>query len=103
LAESLLFFDRVVNSGWHRRTSIILILTGIYEFIAKIHDVRHRKFHSYSPDPTFPFTNASSFLQVPLDEYFPGYAGGTNADEGIEYIREQFEMRNRDGLPIFIL
>ena len=47
--------------------------------------------------------NASSFLQVPLDEYFPGYAGGTNADEGMEYIRKQIEMRNRDGLPIFIL
>ena len=35
-----------------------------------------------------------SFHQVPLNEYFPEYSGGTDADEGARYIRDRFAVLN---------
>jgi len=65
LAESLEFFEAVVNSRWFARTSIILYLTELHEFAAKL-------------------------CEVPLALYFPEYAGGTDANEGSQYILSQF-------------
>lgn len=40
LSQSLALFDSVVNSRWFSRTSIMLFLTEITDFKAKLHDVR---------------------------------------------------------------
>ncbi|KAI0288653.1 guanine nucleotide binding protein, alpha subunit [Russula brevipes] len=65
LAESLELFEAVVKSCWFPQTSIILYLTGLHELKAK-------------------------FCEVPLARYFPEYAGGTDANEGSQYIISQF-------------
>ncbi|KAI0284058.1 G-protein alpha subunit [Russula brevipes] len=65
LAESLELFEAVVNSRWLAQTSIILYLTELHEFTAKL-------------------------CEVPLARYFPEYAGGTDANEGSQYILSQY-------------
>jgi hypothetical protein len=44
LTDSLLLFESVVNSGWFKylRTSIILFLTGLDSFNAKLDKVYHK-------------------------------------------------------------
>jgi len=79
LAESLTHFGKVVNSPWFtgKRTSVILFLTGMDEFKAKLHE-------------------------VPLNQYFPEYTGGTDADKGAEFILSRFAALNNLGLSIFV-
>lgn len=36
-------------------------------------------------------------MQVPLEEYFPGYTGGADVDKAIKFIRTQFTQVNRTG------
>ena len=45
LAESLVLFESVINLRWFLRTSIILFLTRINEFKAKLPEVRHNLIH----------------------------------------------------------
>ncbi|KAI0285706.1 guanine nucleotide binding protein, alpha subunit [Russula brevipes] len=73
LAESLALFEEVVNSRWFARTSVILYLTGLHEFTAKL-------------------------CEVPLARYFPKFPGGTDANKGSEYIVRQF-LRAIRGQP----
>jgi guanine nucleotide-binding protein G(i) subunit alpha len=40
LLECFALFEEVVNSSWFRKTSIIIFLTGMNEFRAKLHEVR---------------------------------------------------------------
>jgi guanine nucleotide-binding protein G(i) subunit alpha len=40
LAECFGLFEEVVNSSWFRKTSIIIFLTGMHEFRAKLQEVR---------------------------------------------------------------
>ncbi|KAI0255643.1 G-protein alpha subunit [Lactifluus subvellereus] len=76
LAESFANFESVVNSRLFRHTSIILLLTGIDKFKAKIH-------------------------KVPLDKYFPEYTGGADVNKGAKYILWQFMQINRARLPVY--
>jgi len=79
LTESLTHFGKIVNSPWFtgKRTSVILFLTGMDEFKAKLHE-------------------------VPLNQYFPKYTGGTDADKAAEFILTQFAGLNNLGLSIFV-
>ena len=78
------------------------------EFRIKLQEVGCRKSH---PSPFIyvfihyiPIVSVShSFLQVPLNEYFPEYMGGTDAYEGASYIRDQFLHLNRHCLSIYSL
>ncbi|KAH9970774.1 G-protein alpha subunit [Russula compacta] len=76
LTESLVLFESVVNSRWFPRTSIVLFLTELDDFRAKLHE-------------------------VPLAKYFPGYTGGTDVNKGVEYIRRRFMQANRAQLNIY--
>ena len=78
------------------------------EFRVKLQEVGRRKSH---PSPFIyvfihdtPIVSVShSFHQVPLNEYFPDYMGGTDVDEGASYIRYQFLRLNRRCLSIYFL
>ncbi|KAF9076946.1 heterotrimeric G-protein alpha subunit, GPA3-like protein, partial [Rhodocollybia butyracea] len=76
LAESLIFFESVVNSRWFLRTSIILLLTDI--------DVFKRK-----------------LPKVPLERYFPEYTGGNDINKAAKYILWKFMQVNRARLSIY--
>ncbi|KAH8985759.1 guanine nucleotide binding protein, alpha subunit [Lactarius hatsudake] len=76
LAKSLVLFESVVNSRWFLRTSIILFLNGIEEFKVKL-------------------------SKVPLEDYFPEYTGGTDANKGAKYILWRFMQTNRARLNVY--
>ncbi|KAH3667018.1 hypothetical protein WICMUC_005365 [Wickerhamomyces mucosus] len=76
LEESLTLFDSVVNSRWFQRCSIILFLNKIDVFIEKL---------PYSP----------------LENFFPDYEGGSDANRAAKYILWKFTRVNRSGLPIY--
>lgn len=76
LEESLTLFDSVVNSRWFSRCSIVLFLNKIDVFVEKL---------PYSP----------------LENYFPGYSGGNDANKAAKYILWRFTRVNRSGLPIY--
>ncbi|KAF7333937.1 Heterotrimeric G-protein alpha subunit [Mycena sanguinolenta] len=74
--ESLVLFDSIVNSGWFMRTSIILFLTEIDVFRAKIH-------------------------KIPLSTYFPEYTGGPDINKAAKYILWRFMQENRARLSVY--
>ncbi|KAH9061752.1 G-protein alpha subunit [Lactarius deliciosus] len=74
--KSLVLFESVVNSRWFLRTSIILFLNGIEEFKVKL-------------------------SKVPLEDYFPEYTGGTDANKGAKYILWRFMQTNRARLDVY--
>ncbi|CCH42271.1 Guanine nucleotide-binding protein G(o) subunit alpha [Wickerhamomyces ciferrii] len=76
LEESLTLFDSVVNSRWFSRCSIVLFLNKIDVFMEKL---------PYSP----------------LENYFPDYSGGNDANKAAKYILWKFTRVNRSGLPIY--
>lgn len=76
LEESLTLFDSVVNSRWFSRCSIVLFLNKIDVFVEKL---------PYSP----------------LENYFPDYSGGNDANKAAKYILWRFTRVNRSGLPIY--
>ncbi|KAH9051791.1 G-protein alpha subunit [Lactarius vividus] len=76
LVESLVLFESVINSRWFLRASIILFLNGIEEFKVKL-------------------------SKVPLEDYFPEYTGGTNANKGAKYILWRFMQANRARLNVY--
>jgi hypothetical protein len=78
------------------------------EFRVKLQEVGCRRSHRspfiYAFIPHIPIVSVShSFHQVPLNEYFPEYMGGTNVYEGASYIRDQFLHLNRRCLSIYHL
>ena len=74
--ESLIFFESIVNSRWFLRTSIILFLTKIDIFKAKL-------------------------PRVPLTNHFPEYTGGTDINKAAKYILWKFVQSNRVKLSIY--
>ena len=70
------------------------------DFRVKLHDV-------YPIIPlTFPCIHLIHlrlffFLQVPLNDYFPEYTGGTDADEGARCILSRFRELNHFPLQVY--
>ncbi|KDR74848.1 hypothetical protein GALMADRAFT_157398 [Galerina marginata CBS 339.88] len=75
LSESFALFESVVNSQWFRRTTVVLFLNRIDVFKNKI-------------------------PEVPLERYFPEYAGGPDVNKAAKYILWKFMQANRAQLPI---
>ncbi|KAI8360537.1 G protein alpha subunit [Mortierella sp. GBAus27b] len=78
MAESLVLFESVINSRWFLRTSIILFMNKIDLFAAKL-------------------------PKVPLERYFPDYAGmcGPDISRAAKYILWRFTQTNRARLHIY--
>ncbi|KAG5645861.1 guanine nucleotide-binding protein subunit alpha [Asterophora parasitica] len=76
MAESLVLFESVINSRWFLRTSIILFLNKIDVFKNKL-------------------------PKVPLERYFPEYAGGTDINKAAKYILWKFMQANRARLSVY--
>ncbi|RYP40254.1 hypothetical protein DL767_001797 [Monosporascus sp. MG133] len=76
LMESLMLFDSVVNSGWFRRTSIVLLLNKVDLFRQKL-----------------PLS--------PLADYFPDYSGGNDVIKAAECILGRFDNANRAILQLY--
>ncbi|KAH9170058.1 guanine nucleotide binding protein, alpha subunit [Lactarius sanguifluus] len=74
--QSLVLFESVINSRWFLRASIILFLNGIEEFKVKL-------------------------SKVPLEDYFPEYTGGTDANKVAKYILWRFMQANRARLNVY--
>ena len=95
LRESLVLFESVVNSRWFSRTSIILFLTGVDEFKAKLPQVSC-SFHSFFPR----YLGFYSSRQVPLSRYFPEYTGGVDVNKAVKYILWRFMQANHARLSV---
>lgn len=76
MRESLALFDGVVNSRWFFTTSIILFLNKKDVFQQKIRT-------------------------VPLEKYFPEYAGGQDINKAAKFILWKFSQANRARLSIY--
>jgi len=68
--EALNLFDEICNSRWFKNTSIILMLNKRDLFAEKIR-------------------------KVPLTVCFQDYRGNNSFEDASEYIRQQFELRNK--------
>ena len=75
LMDSLAHFDEIVNSRWFMRTSIVLFLSNIRLFEAKL-------------------------AKSPLYRHFPDYSGANDVACATKYILRQFEQVNRAQLRI---
>lgn len=69
--EALNLFDEICNSRWFKKTSMILLLNKKDLFEEKI-------------------------LRIPLTVCFPDYAGANEYNEASQFIRGEFESRNKD-------
>ncbi|KAJ7833258.1 guanine nucleotide binding protein, alpha subunit [Mycena olivaceomarginata] len=76
MRESLYLFESVINSRWFLRTSVILLLNKI--------DVFKRK-----------------LPKIPLERYFPEYAGGNDLQKAAKYILWKFMQENRAKLAVY--
>jgi hypothetical protein len=70
MTEALNLFEEICNSRWFRETSMILFLNK--------RDLM-----------------AEKLPKIPLNRYFPEYQGGDNLKAAIDFLRLQFEGRNR--------
>jgi len=78
MTECLTLFDTTVNNPYFIRSHIILILNKIDLFKEKI-------------------------KRYDLKDYcFPDYTGGTDEEAALQYITEQFLVRNHSGKTIFV-
>jgi GTPase SAR1 family protein len=71
MVEALNLFEEICNSRWFRKTSMILFLNKRDLFADKI-------------------------TKVPLTVCFPEYDGGADFDAGQEFLKFQFESKNRN-------
>jgi GTPase SAR1 family protein len=71
MVEALNLFEEICNSRWFRETSMILFLNKRDLFADKIQ-------------------------KVALNKYFPDYTGADNLKAATEYMRMQFESKNRN-------
>ena len=76
LKESLLLFDSVINSRWFFSTSIILFLNKKDLFKTKL-------------------------ARIPLEKYFPEYAGGSDLNKAAKYVLWKFGQANRARLAVY--
>ncbi|KAH7906832.1 guanine nucleotide binding protein, alpha subunit [Hygrophoropsis aurantiaca] len=76
MAESILLFESIINSQWFLQCPIILFLTKIDIFEAKLPN-------------------------RPLEQYFPEYTGGADVNKATEYILWRFMQANRARLSIY--
>ncbi|KAF7333924.1 Heterotrimeric G-protein alpha subunit [Mycena sanguinolenta] len=76
MRESLYLFESIINSRWFLRTSIILFLTEVDAFKAKI-------------------------CKIPLSFYFPEYTGGPDIQKAAKYILWRFMQENRARLTVY--
>ncbi|KAF9961424.1 Guanine nucleotide-binding protein alpha-2 subunit [Mortierella alpina] len=76
MAESLVLFEAVINSRWFLRTSIILMMTKVDVFAAKL-------------------------PKVPLEKIFTDYTGGPDISKAAKYILWRFTQTNRARLHIY--
>ncbi|MES1912635.1 MAG: hypothetical protein MHM6MM_004875 [Cercozoa sp. M6MM] len=76
MIEALNLFDEICNSRWFLETSIVLFLNKRDLFEEKIR-------------------------KVPLTTCWPDYDGVQDYESGCEFIREQFEMRNKQDKEIY--
>jgi len=72
VVEALNLFEEICNSRWFRETSMILFLNKRDLFAEKI-------------------------KKVPLTYAFPDYQGDGSYEDGIAYMKELFENKNRNG------
>jgi len=71
MVEALNLFEEICNSRWFRETSMILFLNKRDLFSEKI-------------------------TKVPLSQFFPDFSLENTYDNGVEWIQEQFETKNRN-------
>ena len=71
IVEALNLFEEICNSRWFRETSVILFLNKRDLFAEKC-------------------------KKVSLSVCFPDYTGDDSYEAGVEYLQEQFEMKNRN-------
>jgi guanine nucleotide-binding protein G(i) subunit alpha len=76
MLETLVLFDSVVNSRWFAKTSVILFLNNVREFMLKL-------------------------PRSPLSNYFPDYSGGDDVNGAAKYILWRFNQVNRANLQIY--
>ncbi|KAG2212723.1 hypothetical protein INT47_000700 [Mucor saturninus] len=76
MLESLALFESIVNSRWFIHSSIMLFLNKVDIFKAKI-------------------------AGAPLENYFPDYGGGNDANKAAKYILWRFLQCNRNKLNIY--
>jgi len=101
LVDSLIFFEAVINSPWFKQTSIILFLTGMDDFRAKLHEVYPKILLIFPSTSLIHLRLSFFFLQVPLNDYFPEYTGGTDADDGARCILTRFRELNHFPLQVY--
>ncbi|TFK20672.1 guanine nucleotide binding protein, alpha subunit [Coprinopsis marcescibilis] len=77
MAESLILFNSVINSGWFLQTSIILFLNKIDVFKNKLPKV------------------------YPPAQYFPKYTGSADINKAAKYILWKFMQSNRARLSVY--
>ena len=65
MTQSFALFTSVITSKWFGHAHVIVLLDKIDEFKAKL-------------------------PQVPLEQYFPDYTGGSDVTEAVDYIRSKF-------------
>ncbi|KAI9255990.1 heterotrimeric G protein alpha subunit A [Sporodiniella umbellata] len=76
MLESLALFESIINSRWFMRSSVMLLLNKVDIFKAKL-------------------------VGSPLENYFPDYGGGANANKAAKYILWRFLQCNRSKLSIY--
>lgn len=69
-------FESVINSRWFLWTSIFLFLNKADVFKKKL-------------------------LEVPLEQYFPDYTGGSDLNKAAKYVLWKFMQANRAGLSVY--
>ncbi|KAJ6455148.1 G-protein alpha subunit [Mycena sanguinolenta] len=76
MQDSITLFSSIINSRWFLRTSIILFLTEIDVFKAKI-------------------------SKIPLSAYFPEYTGGPDINKASKFILWRFMQKNHARLSVY--
>ncbi|ORX56756.1 guanine nucleotide-binding protein alpha-3 subunit [Hesseltinella vesiculosa] len=76
MIESIRLFESIVNSRWFLHTSVMLFLNKVDIFKLKIE-------------------------HVPLENYFPDYKGGSDANKAAKYVLWRFLQTNRAKLHIY--
>ena len=96
LEEYFVLFESVINSRWFLRTSIILFLTGIDKFKAKLPKVSCSSY----PFPSVILVSVR-LRQIPLDKYYPEFTGGADVNKAAKYILWRFMQANRARLYVY--
>lgn len=96
--ESLFLFESIISSCWFFQTPIILFLNKIDIFKAKLSKVC--SIILLVCFLLFADTHAL-VLQVPLENYFPDYMGGSDINQAAKYIRQRYTQANCTRLSVY--